>query len=42
MNENVLKSKEKEKRRFFGKKVLTKAERRGIISKLSGEDTAER
>ena len=42
MNENVLKSKEKEKRRIFEKKVLTKAERRGIISKLSGEDAAKR
>ena len=42
MNENVLKSKEKEKRRIFEKKVLTKAEERGIIFKLSNEDTAER
>ena len=42
MNENVLKSKEKEKRRIFEKKVLTKAEGCGIIFKLSGEDAAER
>ena len=38
---SILKEKQK-KIEFFQKKVLTLEEKRGIIYKLSGEDTAER